>query len=121
MSITIDCDAVLHELDVTAVQGIARLSPFGAGNRRPKLRVDDATVSEPPRPIGDQGKHLELRFHQDRDGQRRAIRGVWWDGGALAEKLAAGQRLDLVIEPRLDEWRGQVRVQAVVRDVRVHA
>ena len=115
--LTIDCDATLHELDVPTVERIGRLSPFGFGNPKPKVRIDGAVLSGPPRQIGGGGKHLELRVHADLDGRRRAIRGVWWGGGELAGKLAAGQRLALVIEPRLDEWRGQVSVQAVVKDV----
>ena len=115
--IRIDCDAQIDELDLAAVRELALLAPFGRGNSRPTVRVREVFLAEDPRPMGAEGRHLQLRFRQDRDGRRRLVRGVWWNAGSLATRLAAGMRLDIVIEPRVNEWRGRVSVEGMVRDV----
>ncbi len=115
--IRIDCDVQIDELDLAAVRELALLAPFGRGNSRPSVRVRDVTIAEDPRPMGAEGRHLQLRFRQDRDGRRRLVRGVWWNAGSLATRLATGMRLDIVIEPRVNEWRGRVTVEGIVRDV----
>ena len=115
--IYIDCDAMLHELDLTAVKRIAALSPFGRANRRPTLRVCDATLAEPPRQIGSQGRHLDMRLRQDHCGRRRVIRAVWWRSGALASHFASGMKLDVAVEPKLNEWNGRLNIEAEIKDV----
>ncbi len=116
-ALTIDCDALLGELDLATVRRLHALSPFGRGNRAPTLRVRNIVVAEPPRQIGSQGKHLSLRLREDGPASRRWLRAVWWNAGERAADLAAGMRLDVVIEPKLNAWNGRVNVEAELRDV----
>jgi len=118
-TIVIDCDATLPELDVPSVRGLNALSPFGRGNRAPTLRIENVVLSAPPKQMGSHGKHLSMSFRQEHAHGRRFIRGVWWHAGERAADLASGMRLDLAIEPKLNEWNGQVSVEAEVRDLRV--
>lgn len=120
-ALTIDCDATLDELDLPTVQRLHALSPFGNGNRSPTLRVMGATIIDPPKQMGAQGKHLQLRLKQDNIQGRGKnwIRAVWWSAGPRANDLAPGMRLDLAIEPRINEWNGQRNVEAQLCDVRV--
>jgi single-stranded-DNA-specific exonuclease len=115
--VEIDCDAGLGEMTVAAVQRLAALAPFGRANRAPIVRVAGATLAEEPRPVGGAGKHLSLRVRRDEGEQREVMRGVWWSRGALATELAPGARLDLAVEPRINEWNGAVNVELHVRDV----
>lgn len=118
-SLHVDCDAALHELDLTVVKRINSLSPFGRCNRKPALRISGAVVAEAPRQIGSNGKHLALRLRQDepaREG-RRELRAVWWNAGEYAGDFAAGMPIDAVIEPKINAWNGRVSVEAELRDV----
>jgi single-stranded-DNA-specific exonuclease len=119
-SITIDCDACMHELDVVTVQRLHSLAPFGSGNRRPTLRIAGATLHEPPKQMGSEGKHLQLRLRQDFEGGGRGwMRAVWWRAAEHAPSIAPGMRLDVAIEPKINEWNGMRSVEAELRDVRV--
>jgi single-stranded-DNA-specific exonuclease len=120
-AIDIDCDATLPEIDFETVKRTLDLSPFGRANRRPTVRVQGATLAEAPKQMGSYGKHLALRLQQDGPGGRRAIRCVWWNEGSRAADLAAGMRLDVAVEPKLNAWNGRVSVEAEVRDVLVCA
>ena len=119
-SIVIDCDAFMHELDVPTVLKLNALAPFGRGNRTPMLRLVNATVQEPPKQMGSQGKHLQMRLRQETaDGGRRMMRAVWWRGAEHAPSLAPGMRLDVAIEPKINEWNGLRSVEAQLQDVRL--
>lgn len=120
-AITIDCEANLLELDLAAVKALHSLAPFGRGNRAPTLLVRDAILAEAPKQIGSNGRHLALNLRQDGPSGRKFIRGVWWSAGERAADLASGMRLDLVIEPKLNEWNGRVNVEAQLHDLRICA
>lgn len=118
--LTIDCDVALAELDVTQVKRLNALGPFGRGNARPALRVENIQLVEAPRQMGSEGKHLDLRCAQDSEtGGRRIMRCIWWREGSRAADFAPGMRLDLAIQPKLNEWNGRVNVEAEIRDVRI--
>jgi len=118
-SITIDCNASLSELDAQAVQQLSAMAPFGRANRPPMLRVCGAIVAEPPKQMGSNGKHLSLQLRQESTAGRRWMRAVWWSAGERAGDLAAGMRVDVAIEPKLNAWNGRVSVEAELHDVRV--
>jgi single-stranded-DNA-specific exonuclease len=118
-SLTIDCEATLGELDLETVRAVQKMSPFGRGNRSPTLLLRQCTVAEAPRQMGANGKHLSLRLRQEMEGGRRWLRAVWWSAGERAADFAAGMQLDLAIEPKLNEWNGNVSVEAEVRDLRL--
>lgn len=117
--VDLDCPVAFHELDVPMVKRIAALGPFGRANPRPVLQAGDVHLAEQPKQIGSQGRHLELRCAQDVNGGRRFLRCIWWGAGRHAADLAAGMRLDLAIEPKINEWNGRTSVEAEIRDVRI--
>ncbi len=126
-AIAIDCDASISELNVPTVQRISSLAPFGRGNRAPLLRVCGVRVQEPPKQIGAHGKHLQMRVREDIAATTgddsppggATMRAVWWSAAQQAPNIAAGMRLDLAIEPKINEWNGSRNVEAHLRDVRV--
>ena len=116
--ITIDCDARLDELNVASVQHVRALAPFGRSNRTPTIRLKDVEIAATPNRMGGEGRHLEVKFRAE--GHRGVLRAVWWRQGELAGELAAGMRVDVAIEPKIDRYAGRVRVQGTIRDIRKH-
>lgn len=121
-AITIDCDASISELNVSMVKRISSLAPFGRGNRVPTLRIRGVCVQDPPRQMGANGTHLQMRVREDADGTGAGrMRAVWWRGAEHATSIAAGMRLDLAIEPKINEWNGSCSVEAHLKDVHICA
>ncbi|MCP3906172.1 MAG: single-stranded-DNA-specific exonuclease RecJ [Planctomycetes bacterium] len=118
-TLNVDCDADLRELDLVTVRQIAQLSPFGRANRAPALRVVEATITEAPRPLGATGRHVALRLRGLHDASRRTLRGIWWGKAEVAERLHPGVPLDVVIEPKINNWQGNETVEAEIKDVRI--
>jgi single-stranded-DNA-specific exonuclease len=118
-AVHVDCDATLDELDMATVQGIGKLSPFGRSNRKPVLRIAGASLSDAPRQIGPEGRHLMLRLRQTNGSGQVWMRAVWWRAGSHASDLAVGQTIDAAVEPRINEWNGRVSVELEIKDVMV--
>ncbi len=104
----------LDAMRVDVLEWFERLAPFGRGNPSPRLLLRDVTLDRPGQRIGREGKHLALWCRQN----GRVMRAVGFGLGEQAEALAAGDRLDLVVEPRLSTWQGQRRPDLHVQDLR---
>jgi len=113
-SISIDCDAMLSELDLKVVRSLRDMGPFGRGNRRPVVRFRGVVV-DGIRLIGSGSRHLELRVRAE--GRNQIMRAIWWGQGAFESELTRGMRLDLVAEPKLDTFGRRESVQLEIRDL----
>jgi len=49
------------------------------------------------------------------------VGAIWFGRGELQERLPQGTEVDVCYRPKIDEWRGSVRVQLQVEDVKVQA
>ncbi len=115
----IDCNAAIGELDFDSVRQIRALAPFGRDNPRPMLRLPDATLADPPRPVGAQGRHLIMNLRSGEPAPHRWLRSVWFNAGALAATLAPGMQLEALVEPKINTYKGRTSVEAELRDVKL--
>lgn len=128
--ITVDARATLAELTRPTLVELARLEPFGRGNPRPKFLLEGVTLTAPPRAMGATGDHVELWVRElvlaaaptgARAGASRhgtARRAVWWSGAAWARQFESGEPIDLVVEARIDRFRGREEELLTVIDAR---
>lgn len=110
----IDCDATVDELTVSSVKELEALQPCGAGNPTPIVRVQGAVVADRPMPMGSEGRHIAVLV-QSTESQR-PVRAVGWGFGQHRERFVPGQRLDLVVKPRISTWQGASRVEPELVD-----
>lgn len=93
---------------------VARCGPYGAGNAEPVFVFPSVSVSYVS-VVGEQ--HVRCAF-QSVDGARMngiAFRAVQNELGALLQKHK-GRRLHVAATLKVDEWQGQKRVQATIKD-----
>ncbi len=109
-----DGELPLATISQRLVEQLERLAPFGQGNARPVLGCSGLTVVQARRMGGD-GTHLDLQL-----GQGGAVlRCVAFGRGDLAERLARGAVVDVLLTPKLNRFRGRVSVEAELVDLRV--
>jgi single-stranded-DNA-specific exonuclease len=109
----IDAEAPLSALTLQTVQQIERLAPFGHGNTRPLLCATDVELAEPPKRMGDGGRHVSLRLRQ----HRIAIRGVAFGQGDWADELAGHTGpFDIAYRPVINHFRGRRSVELQLAD-----
>ncbi len=112
----IDAEVALSGLTLGAIEQLDRLAPFGHGNSRPLLCTTGVTLAEPPRRIGNGGRHLAVRVVQ----HGHAVRGVAFGRGETADELAnVSGPLAIVFRPVINEYRGRRSVELQLADWRL--
>ena len=105
----IDSCALLTEGQVDALSG---LEPFGTGNPKPVFLLRSAAVLSCCDVGG--GRHLKMKVR--RDGA--VLDAIIFSANTAACGVSAGERLDLVFTPQINEFRGNRSVQLQICDLR---
>src|ERR1041384_84822 len=117
-----DCQPTLHvdaELPAAALtlelaHELERLEPFGAQWPAPLFVTRNLHVVQEPRVLKE--RHLKIHVLGD-DG--RAHEALWWGGAETATATPRpGERIELAYELEVNTWRGEQRLQLIVRDIR---
>jgi single-stranded-DNA-specific exonuclease len=107
--------AELHQITEALVNDLHRLGPFGHGNRRPVFCCRDVEIAATPRRVGKTGDHLQLLVRQN----GTAIKCIAFGYGSKDTHLRAGTRIDLAVEPSINEFNGRKSVELEVRDIQL--
>ena len=94
------------------VDALALLEPFGSGNPKPVFRLTGAVVLSCADVGG--GRHLKMKVR--RDG--RTFDAIFFAANTVASGVAAGDRVDLVFTPHINEYRGRRELQLQLCDLR---
>ncbi|HEX8912853.1 MAG TPA: DHH family phosphoesterase [Humisphaera sp.] len=114
-SLRIDAEALVGQCTESLVKDLDRLGPFGHKNPRPLLCLKGMEVVSPPRRVGKTGDHLQLQLKQG----DRTIKAIGFGYGKLEPELSAGTRVDVAVEPTLNEWNGRVSVEVELKDLQI--
>ena len=101
-------------LDLSNVEALWRLEPFGSGNNPPHLMLCGALITQLTS-VGT-GKHTRLRVEHD----KASFDCIYF--GVEAEMLGfrQGDYIDIAFEPHINEFRGSRSVQLHVMDIRAY-
>ena len=113
---TVEVDVEVEDcnlLNVGQVDSLSILEPFGAGNPKPVLMLRSVTVVS----CGDVGGGRHLKMRVRRDGVM--LDTIFFGANCAACGVNAGDRLDLVFTPQINEFRGNRMVQLQLCDLRV--
>ncbi|MCC6511204.1 MAG: single-stranded-DNA-specific exonuclease RecJ [Pirellulaceae bacterium] len=105
----IDAEAPLGQLDLSTVQLIESLAPFGAANPRPLFYASGVRLAEPPKTMGKTGRHLSVRFQQ----HHTKMRGVAFGQAEqwLTELTECQEPIDIAFRPVINEFGGFRKVE----------
>ncbi len=113
-----DCVADFSELTVQSIHQLDRIAPFGAGNGRVRLRINNLKLNGSPTVMGKTGNHLSMRVgSRDRNGPM--LRIVAWNWARHLDRIPNGAPIEVIVEPRVSSWNGNTRVEPVLIDLRV--
>jgi len=109
----IDAEVLLSEVNLRAVTELDRLGPFGAENPTPRFMASRVELAEPPKTMGEGGRHLSVRIRQ----QGTVMRAVAFGRAEWAEELAkAGGPLHISFQPNINTFQGISRVELQLID-----
>jgi single-stranded-DNA-specific exonuclease len=113
--IKVDAVVLAQTLDLSVVEELKMLEPFGAGNPKPIFVTKDLFLLDEPFVMKE--KHLKLRLA---DAKGKQFEAVWWDGVEKSKEqtLKRGIRIELAYTLEANTWQGNTRLQLVVEDLR---
>ena len=91
-----------------------KLEPFGRGNPTPRFLVQNVRLSAPLAASAPPGAHPPAH-HFPRHARRSLHR--LQNSGDIEPQLPVGTELNLVVEPKIDCFNGNTRVDPVVSDI----
>ena len=109
-SIDVDMELSLDDIDISLVEEISKLEPYGASNPSPTFVINDLTLKQ-KQLMGSNKDHLKLIV----EGKNGNIDCVWWSRGDVP--LVAGDKFDIAFAPQLNEFRGTTSIQLVIKDI----
>jgi len=115
MESSIDVDAEIEhcaQLTAPQVESLSELEPFGSGNPKPVLLLRGSAVVSCCDVGG--GRHLKMKLR--RDGV--VLDAIFFSANSAACGVAAGERLDVLFTPQINEFRGSRTVQLQLCDLR---
>jgi single-stranded-DNA-specific exonuclease len=115
-SLDIDCVLAHDLLNLKIIKLISKFEPFGQGNRKPLLALEDLVVGN-IKTMGKESEHLKLGFRMLDVGC--SVEGVGWRMGDLASKIKAGDSINIAGYLDINEWNGQKKLQVVIKDVKL--
>jgi single-stranded-DNA-specific exonuclease len=111
--LTVDAEVALADVSLDTVRLLERMGPFGAGNPRPVFASKSVKLAGPPRRIGRQGEHIELRLTES--GVAR--RAVAWNLGGMADALGRAGSCGAAFTCRISGYSGSPEVELHVKDL----
>lgn len=108
--IEIDAETPLSQMGASMWDFIAAMEPFGVANRKPVFLSRGVTPSE-VKTIGASGKHLRMTLEHE----GRKVNAI---GFGLGDATLGRGRVDIAYELRTDTWRGRVRKEIGLLDIR---
>lgn len=111
--IHIDVEAPLGQLDLTTVELVESLAPFGASNPRPLFYASGVTLTEAPKAMGKTGRHLSATFQQHQTKLRAVAFGQaeHWLAELTACSHDCSTPIDIAFRPVINEFRGFRKVE----------
>lgn len=107
----IDLEVKLADLNFEAVAELGQLAPFGRGNPEPTFLVRDVVATR-AQAVGQAQEHLRLELVQG----NRKVGAIGFGFGSEAP-LLAGNRLDVLFYPEINEWQGLRAVELRLKDL----
>lgn len=113
-SLDIDLELEIEDIDVSLVEEISNLEPFGASNPSPTFAIRNLTLKQ-KKLMGSTKDHLKLIIDTP-NGPKDC---VWWSRGDIP--LIAGDKLDIAFAPQLNSFNGNTDVQLIIKDIHADA
>jgi len=109
----LDAEVLLSEVNWRSVRELERLGPCGQNNPAPRFAAANVSLAEPPKTMGEGGRHLSIRVKQ----HGTTLRAIAFGRGEWAEELARLQRpFRISFAPVNSEFRGISRTELQLID-----
>jgi single-stranded-DNA-specific exonuclease len=110
--IRIDVKLDFADINMSILDVLSMLSPFGLGNPKPLFLTEKAEIAAPPKKL--QGNHIKFLVQKN----NIIFESIGWRKGDWADDILAGDRVDLVYSLMRSEYLGEERITLSLEDIK---
>ena len=111
--LTIDVPLTIDEIDVSVLESLELLRPFGMDFQKPMYLVEDLTV-ETVRKIGAAKNHLKLELLEG----ATSLDAIGFGMGYIADDLTPALKVSVAGDLQVNEWNGNKKPQMLITDLK---
>lgn len=111
----IDAEVPLGALTLKVVEELERLEPYGMGNPRPVLAVNQVRLVGDPKVVGERKNHVQLRLRQG----DVVLKAIAWNMADRCKSLQNDALCSVAFQPSINDWNGRREVQLEVKDLQI--
>ncbi|GLB58331.1 single-stranded-DNA-specific exonuclease [Cytobacillus sp. NCCP-133] len=104
----------LKDISLSSIEEMQLLSPFGMGNPKPKILINDANIAG-MRKIGSEKNHIKVTI----EDEGSSLEGVGFGLGHLYEHISPYSKLSVIGELSINEWNNIKKPQIFLQDMAV--
>jgi len=110
----IDASITLDEATLESISEMAKLAPFGMGNPKPRILLEDLILGSMKR-IGADGNHLKVLLKDEAN----ALDGVGFGMGDYCNEVSPNAKVSVIGELSINEWNNRRKPQIFLHDLAV--
>lgn len=113
---SLDGQFEINEINISSLEEMQMLAPFGMDNPKPKILIKDANITG-IRKIGSDQKHLKMTIESDGN----SLDGVGFGLGSLFEQISPSSKISVIGELSINEWNNIRKPQIFLQDLAIHS
>ncbi|MDP4083389.1 MAG: single-stranded-DNA-specific exonuclease RecJ [Bacillota bacterium] len=110
----LDQEIRLPEIDLSTLNEMNLLAPFGVDNPKPKVIINDVVISS-MRKIGSGENHLKMTLVED----SAALDCIGFGLGSIMDHISSSSKVSLIGELSINEWNNIRKPQMMIQDIAV--
>ncbi|WP_099362030.1 single-stranded-DNA-specific exonuclease RecJ [Fredinandcohnia onubensis] len=112
---TVDAVCSIQDVSIETILELNKLAPFGMGNPKPTVQINDVEINSLRR-IGSDQSHLKIVLQED----QIALDGVGFGLGHTVDGISPLSKVSVIGELSINEWNNNRKPQMMLQDIAVH-
>ncbi len=113
---TLDHQIKVEEINLSSLEELNLLAPFGMDNPKPKVLISNVEIST-MRKIGSEQNHLKVMVNENGTN----LDGIGFGLGHLVDHISPASKISLIGELAVNEWNNIRKPQIFIQDVSVES
>ncbi|WP_053367251.1 single-stranded-DNA-specific exonuclease RecJ [Bacillus sp. FJAT-27245] len=110
----LDAEISISEVSLPVLEEVLLLAPFGMDNPKPKISVEDVSISTLRR-IGSDSSHLKMTLSNG----EASLDGIGFGLGPLADHISPSSKISVAGELSINEWNNIRKPQLMLQDIAI--